>query len=86
MVETKYLINVDFLEVSRIHLNPDKYDIDTRCKTGPKNPDSGGTLLATEEEASDYLNNKRTLTFQNKPVQNLKKCKLCSNKPGYNLP
>lgn len=85
MVEEKYLINVDFLEISRIHLNPDKYDIDQRCRTGPKNPDAGGTLSVTEEEAVSYLRNEKALMFKGKPVKNLQKCKLCSVRPEYAL-
>lgn len=86
MADTKYLINVDFPEVSRVHLNPDKYDIDSRCRTRPKNPDVGGSLLVTEEEASRYLRHESMLTFHNKPVKNLQKCKLCSIKSEYHLP
>lgn len=85
MANEKYLINVDFLEISRIHLNPDKYDIDQRCQTGPKNPDAGGILVVTEEEAAGYLRNERPLVFNNRPVKNLQKCKLCSNRPEYAL-
>lgn len=36
--DKKYLINIDFPEVSRIHLNPEMYNIDNRCRTGIKNP------------------------------------------------
>ena len=85
MTDTKYLINVDFFEISRIHLNPEKYDIDARCQTGLKNHDAGGIVLVTEEEASSYLRNEKKLTFQNKPVKNLQRCKLCSNKQDYGL-
>ena len=85
MADTKYLINVDFFEISRIHLNPEKYDIDARCQTGLKNHDAGGIVLATEEETSSYPRNEKMLTFHNKPVKNLQKCKLCSNKPDYTL-
>lgn len=86
MSEAKYLINVDFPEISRIHLNPEMYDIDNRCRTGSKNVSDGGTVIVTEEEAASYLRNERVLMFQNQPVNNLQKCVLCSSKPEYNLP
>ncbi|MCE9653558.1 MAG: hypothetical protein K8Q89_11000 [Nitrosarchaeum sp.] len=85
MADAKYLINVDFFEISRIHLNPEKYDIDARCQTGLKNHEAGGTVLATEEEAFSYLRNEKILTLNNKPVKNLQRCKLCSSKQDYTL-
>jgi hypothetical protein len=85
VTDAKYLINVDFFEISRIHLNPEVYDIDPRCSTGIKDADAGGIVLTTEEEASRYLRKETILTFNSKPVTNLQKCKLCSNKPDYTL-
>lgn len=86
MTDVKYLINVDFPEISRIHLNPENHDIDTRCQPGIKNPRDGGIVYATEEEAASYLRHEDILTFDGKAVENLQKCKLCSSKLEYNLP
>lgn len=86
MTDVKYLINVDFPEISRIHLNPENYDIDARCQTGIKNSSDGGIVYATEEEAASYLMNEDVLTFDGKVVENLQKCKLCSGKLEYDLP
>lgn len=85
VTDKKYLINVDFPTVSRIHLNPDLFNIDQRCLTGPKNQEDGGIALATEDEVRQYLNNQRTLSFNNKPVTNLRICSLCSQHGNYDL-
>lgn len=86
MNDKKYLINVDFPEISRIHLNPELFNIDPRCRTGPKNPEDGGVVTVTEEEATRYLRNGASLFYDGKQVTNLKRCQLCSNSPEYNLP
>jgi hypothetical protein len=85
MNEKKYLINIDFPAVSRIHLNPNLYEIDQRCMTGPKNPEHGSAILTTEEEARQYLNHQRVLSFNSKPVTNLRICDLCSQNENFNL-
>jgi len=81
----KYLIDVDFAERSRIHLNPSLFELDSRCRTDPKKPSDGGTVYASEAEVQRYLALKGSLRFQGKPVTNLQTCKLCSNLPEYGL-
>ena len=55
MTNEKYLIYVDFPDESIVHLNPLLYQTSSNCKTGVKNPEHGGLILATEEEVSNYL-------------------------------
>ena len=55
MTDEKYLINVDFPAESIVHLNPLLYQTNPSCKTGLKNPEHGGLILATAEEVSNYL-------------------------------
>jgi len=83
--EKKYLINVDFPERSRIHLNPNLFELDSRCRTGPKNPSDGGAVYASEAEAQRYLALKGSLRFRGRQVTNLQTCKLCSKLSEYGL-
>lgn len=77
MKDKKYLINVDFPTESIAHLNPELYTIDRRCQTEIKQRADGGVVYATEEEVEAYLSNRKILTFDGKPVKNLRICKLC---------
>ena len=83
--ERKYLINVDLAERSRIHLNPNLFETDSRCRTGQKIPSDGGAVYASEAEAQRYLALKGSLRFQGRQVTNLQTCKLCSKLPEYGL-
>lgn len=83
MTEKEYVINIDFPEMSRVHLNPSFFPVDNRCRTDLKNPKHGGAVLATEKEASDYLNGNKILTWNSKPVTNLTRCKICARSPAY---
>ena len=77
MTNEKYLINVDFPAESIVHLNPLLYQTSSNCKTGVKNPEHGGLILATEEEVSNYLDGTANLEFHGKKVTNLRRCKIC---------
>jgi len=81
----KYLINVDFNERSRVHLNPAQFHLDSRCQTGPKDPKAGGTVTVSSEQAQRYLDRKATLIFEGRPVTNLQTCALCSKRREYGL-
>ena len=80
MTDEKYLINVDFPDESIVHLNPLLYQTSSNCKTGVKNPEHGGLILATEEEVSNYLDGTTNLEFHGKKVTNLRRCKICQTK------
>ena len=80
MTDEKYLINVDFPAESIIHLNPLLYQTNPSCKTGLKNPEHGGLILATIEEVSNYLDGTVSLEFHGKQVTNLRRCKICQQK------
>ena len=80
MTNEKYLINVDFPDESIVHLNPLLYQTSSNCKTGVKNPEHGGLILATEEEVSNYLDGTTNLEFHGKKVTNLRRCKICQTK------
>jgi hypothetical protein len=80
MTDEKYLINVDFPAESIIHLNPLLYQTNPSCKTGLKNPEHGGLMLATAEEVSNYLDGIISLEFHGKKVTNLRRCKICQTK------
>ena len=80
MTNEKYLINVDFPDESIVHLNPLLYQTSSNCKTGVKNPEHGGLILATEGEVSNYLDGKTSLEFHGKKVTNLRRCKICQTK------
>ena len=77
MTNEKYLINVDFPDESIVHLNPLLYQTSSNCKTGVKNQEHGGLILATEEEISNYLDGTASLEFHGKKVTNLRRCKIC---------
>ena len=78
MTDEKYLINVDFPAESIVHLNPLLYQTNPSCKTGLKNPEHGGLILATAEEVSNYLDGTiSVLSFNGKNVTNLRLCKIC---------
>ena len=81
MTDEKYLINVDFPAESIVHLNPLLYQTNPSCKTGLKNPEHGGLILATAEEVSNYLDGTiSVLAFHGKKVTNLRHCKICQSK------
>ena len=80
MTNEKYLINVDFPDESIVHLNPLLYQTSSNCKTGVKNPEHGGVILATEEEVNNYLDGTASLEFHGKKVTNLRRCKICQTK------
>ena len=80
MTNEKYLINVDFPAESIVHLNPLLYQTSSNCKTGVKNPEPGGVILATEEEVNNYLDGTASLEFHGKKVTNLRRCKICQTK------
>lgn len=78
--EKKYLINVDFLTFSKVHLNP-HYFGGMWCKLDmEKKRRHGGKMYVTGEEARQYLNNERTLLFDGKIVRNLTECVNCSRR------
>jgi len=67
----KYVINVDFLTASRVHLNP-YYFSDMWCRLNmEKKRKDGGKVYVTGEEARQYLNGEKALFFDLKPVRNL---------------
>ena len=82
MVENrkKYVINVDFSTISRIHLNPLFFD-DMWCRLNEeKMKKDGGKVYVTAEQARKYLNGEKTLFFNGRPVANLAKCMNCSKR------
>ena len=80
MIVKKYLINVDFLTDSRVHLNPNYFG-GMWCRLNEdKKIEDGGKVYATSKEARNYLNNKKTLYFKGKKVNNLTRCLNCSRR------
>jgi hypothetical protein len=84
-VRKKYLINVDFSTVSRIHLNPLWFRIDTRCEVGPKITKDSGPAYASREEAEWFSKQQGSLVYRGREVTNVEVCKLCAALPGYDL-
>ena len=82
MVEnkTKYVINVDFPTISRVHLNP-YYFGDMWCRLDEeKMRRDGGKVYVTGEEAQCYLSGEEALLFDGRPVKNLQRCSNCSRR------
>ena len=80
MIVKKYLINVDFLTDSRVHLNPNYFGgMWCRLDEDKKITDEG-KVYATSKEARNYLNNKKTLYFKGKEVKDLTICLNCSRR------
>lgn len=82
MVENKkkYVINVDFPTISRVHLNP-YYFGDMWCRLDEeKMRRDGGKVYVTGEEARGYLSGEEILFFDGRPVRNLRICKNCSER------
>jgi hypothetical protein len=74
----QYVINVDFYEWSRLHLNPYYYNAMWCHLDKEKKPRDGGKMFVTREEAIAYLSNRKRLIFNNRIVTNLITCKNCS--------
>ncbi len=82
----KYLINIDFPEKSRVHLNPFYYN-DMWCQLDKdKKIEDGGKIEVTREEAIEYLSGKKPLIFNNRKVTNLIRCKNCSSRLHWDIP
>lgn len=80
MTEKRYMINVDFANKSRVHLNP-LYFNDMWCQLNEeKKRLDGGKVYVTNEEARKYLNGEKTLLFDQRLVKNLVECKNCSER------
>jgi hypothetical protein len=76
----KYVINVDFPTISRVHLNP-LYFNDMWCGLDQgKMRKDGGKVYVTAEEARKYLKGETTLLFDGRLVKNLAKCVNCSKR------
>lgn len=85
MEKKKYVIDVDFPTVSKIHLNPVMYEINPRCEPTDKDPINGGIVYATEDEVEEYLAVPGALVYDGRKVTNLRTCPLCAKLPDYDL-
>jgi len=78
----KYLINVDFPDTSRVHLNPLYYNSMWCQLDEDKIRRDGGKIEVTKEEAEAYLTGREPLMFngRNVKVDKLEPCKNCSRR------
>ena len=81
----KYVINVDFPDKSRVHLNALYYGGSWCQLDKDKKTADGGKIEVTREEAIEYLSGRKTLIFNGRKVTNLTACKNCSSRQKQNI-
>lgn len=87
MAEKKYYINTNLQNLSKIHLNEDLYDVDTRCKLKEKRQEAHKEWkVYSEEEVTAFLENKKELRSEGRVVRNFAICKICSQRKEFDLP
>ncbi len=86
MAEKKYYINIDLQNLSKIHLNEELYDVDTRCKLKEKRKEAHKEWqVFSEGEVIAFLEHKEKLVTRGRPVRNFAICKLCSKLKEFEL-
>jgi len=80
VIVKKYLINVNFLKDSRVHLNPNFFG-GMWCRLDEiKKTEHEGRVYVTSKKVRNYLNKKKKFYYKGKEVKNLTRCLNCSRR------